>query len=162
MFPFLFLSQLNSPNSSSYLRFPESNCQKGTVCVETCVETWPLSSQWSRFQHSVSKSTVLGFQDWLFLQKSCYRLVSGVPTEANLMHNSPSSVLLALAGAEMEVGVGAHGGQEHRPCHPPPGRMEPGGGTGGPSPPACQFLLPKAPLPGIWLHWMTQTSLPDL
>lgn len=104
MFPFLFLSQLNSPNSSSYLRFPESNCQKGTVCVETCVETWPLSSQWSRFQHSVSKSTVLGFQDWLFLQKSCYRLVSGVPTEANLMHNSPSSVLLALAGAEMEVG----------------------------------------------------------
>ena len=121
MFPFLFLSQLNSPHSSSYLRFLKRICQKGTA-AETCTRTRSLTTR--RPGHSnthqvqrcwisgVEFLTEIGLQDGL--------RVSWVPTKAYLIHENPF-VPLVWAGAQMGDGEGEKA-RNSPPCLPQGGR----------------------------------------
>lgn len=146
MFPFLFLSQLNSSNSSSYLRGLQSNCQKGTA-VETCTETQSLTSKWPLFQNLV-KSPATRLQEWIFPQKSCYQLALGSrgfpqkPISFSITH------LSCWHGLEQTRGVWR--------------RWSPGkGGKTAPAltvPLTCPVVLPQAPHTA--LHYLNQSTGP--
>lgn len=144
MFPFLFLSQPNSPHSSSYLRFLKRICQKGTA-VETCTRT--LTAQrpgCSNTQSARLPCRISGVE--LLKEIGLYGglRVSGVPTKAYLIHGNPIMPLV-WAGAEMEDG----GGEKARsspPCLPQGGCARqrhkggphlPGLPPAGPSPDSC-------------------------
>lgn len=105
MFPFLFLSQPNSPHSSSYLRFLKRVCQKGTA-VEACTRT--LTAQrpgCSNTQSARLPCRISGVELLKAIGLYGGLRVSGVPTKAYLIHGNPIMPLV-WAGAEMDDGGG--------------------------------------------------------
>lgn len=97
MFPFLFLSQLNSSNSSSYLRVLQSNCQKGTA-VEICTEIQSLTSKWPGVPKlcQIHRYSITGMDFPTEIMLRIDLRVSGVPTKAYFMYNNPCKLLTRI------------------------------------------------------------------
>lgn len=97
MFPFLFLSQLNSSNSSSYLRVLQSNCQKGTA-VEICTEIQSLTSKWPSVPKfcQIHRYSITGTDFPTEIMLGIGLRVSGVPTKAYFMYNNPYKLLTRI------------------------------------------------------------------